>query len=61
MWRFIGTAPFDCDLELAVIDNDGVHALVFPCRRIADGWINVETKRRIEVFPSHWREWQQSR
>ncbi len=21
-----------CDLELAVIDKDGTHALVFPCR-----------------------------
>jgi len=57
MWQFISTAPFDLDLELAVIDQDGPHTLVFPCRRIADGWINAETKRRIDVRPTHWREW----
>ena len=26
-------APFNCDLELAVMDYDGPHALVFRCRR----------------------------
>ena len=34
MWQPASNAPFDCDLELAVIDRDGQHALVFPCRRI---------------------------
>ena len=34
MWQSIPSAPFDRDLELAVIDDDGTHALVFPCRRI---------------------------
>jgi hypothetical protein len=33
-WHTIATAPFDRDLELAVIGYDGTHALVFPCRRI---------------------------
>jgi hypothetical protein len=57
MWRPINTAPFNCDLELAVIDADGTHALVFPCRRILGGWLNAWTKSRIEVQPTHWREW----
>jgi hypothetical protein len=57
MWEVITTAPFDRDLELAVIDRDGEHALVFPCRRVADGWISAETRRRIEVCPTHWQEW----
>jgi hypothetical protein len=56
-WNPIGDAPFDRDLELAVIDYDGTHTLVFPCRRVLGGWINAETKQRIEVRPSHWREW----
>jgi len=33
----ITTGPFDRDLELAVIDDEGPHALVFPCRRVLKG------------------------
>jgi hypothetical protein len=29
-WHRISTASFDCDLQLAVIDMLGTHALVFP-------------------------------
>lgn len=61
MWKEISTAPFDRDLELAVIDKDGTHALVFACRRVLGGWIDAGTGRRIEVDPSHWREWRQDR
>lgn len=61
MWQPISTAPFDRDLELAVIDGDGPHALVFACRRILDGWMNAETKERLDVHPSHWREWPSGR
>lgn len=57
MWRDISTAPFDRDLELAVLDGDGPHALVFPCRRIVGGWMKVGTRERIDVHPTHWREW----
>jgi len=58
-WKPISTAPFDHALELAVFDTGGrPHALVFPCRRILDGWIDAETKKRIDVRPTHWREWQ---
>ena len=56
-WKLASTAPFDCDLELAVIDHDGPHALVFPCRRILGGWIKSETNKPIDVRPTHWREW----
>ena len=44
-WNLIDTAPFDRDLELAVIDSEGAHSLSFPCRRIEGGWIEVETKK----------------
>jgi hypothetical protein len=57
MWNSIASAPFDRDLELAVIDADGAHALVFPCRRVLAGWINAETRQRIDVHPTHWRDW----
>ncbi len=60
-WQLISGAPFDCDLELAVIDGDGPHAIVFACRRILDGWINAKTRERIGVHPTHWREWKETR
>ena len=50
-------APFDIDLELAVLDREGTHALVFPCRRVSGGWANATTKKRIDAEPTHWREW----
>ena len=56
-WHGISTAPFDRDLELAVLDTDGPHALVFPCRRILRGWVKAETRKIIDVRPTHWREW----
>jgi hypothetical protein len=46
-WKPVDTAPFDRDVELAVIDGDGEHALVFPCRRIVGGWVNAETKKQL--------------
>jgi hypothetical protein len=45
------------DLELAVHDKDGHHALVFPCRRIPGGWMHAKSKRWIDVSPTHWCEW----
>jgi hypothetical protein len=57
MWQPISTAPTGFDLELAVIDKDGAHTLVFPCRRIAAGWTNVQTHERLDVRPTHWRAW----
>ena len=57
-WQPIATAPFDRDLRLAVIDQQGIaHALVFPCRRVLGGWLKAETKARIDVDPTHWQEW----
>jgi len=57
VWERISTAPYDRDLELAVIEGNHVHALVFACRRIVDGWIKVSTRERITVSPTHWRPW----
>jgi hypothetical protein len=57
MWQPIASAPFDCDLELAVLDSDGPHALVFACRRILGGWMKMETRERLDVHPTHWRRW----
>jgi hypothetical protein len=57
-WK-IESAPFERNLELAVIDPDGLHALVFPCRRIfGGGWVNAISRKAVDVQPTHWREWE---
>ena len=57
-WKPIDTAPFDRDVELAVINVDGKHALTFPCQRTIGGWVNAETKKQLYfVLPTHWRVW----
>jgi len=45
----ISTAPYESDLELAVIKGDGEHALVFPWLRNPSGWVTAKTKARIAV------------
>jgi hypothetical protein len=60
-WKLIETAPFDRDLELAVIDSKGTHVVSFPCRRLTENrWIDVETDNRLYfhyISPTHWRDW----
>jgi hypothetical protein len=56
-WRAAASAPFDRDLELAVISGGEAHTLVFPCRRFLRGWTNAGTKQVLNVRPTHWREW----
>ncbi|NEV00377.1 hypothetical protein FNJ47_32335 [Bradyrhizobium sp. UFLA 03-164] len=56
-WERVATAPFDRDLELAVIEGNAIHQLVFPCRRILGGWVKAGTVERILVQPTHWRAW----
>ncbi len=57
VWQEISTAPFNRDLELAVIEGDRVYALVFACRRTASGWFKVPSSERVVVSPTHWRLW----
>jgi hypothetical protein len=56
-WRSISSAPFEQDLELSVIEDEEVHALLFPCRRTARGWANASAKSAVSVRPTHWRPW----
>jgi hypothetical protein len=57
MWHPISTAPFDHELELAVIDDKGTRAICFACRRILGGWVKSDTRRPVELRPTHWRDW----
>jgi hypothetical protein len=56
-WHPIATAPYDCDLELAVVEGNDAHALVFRCRRARSGWVNATTGQRLNIDPTHWRQW----
>jgi len=56
-WQPIEAAPFGRELQLSVIEDGQVHALVFPCRRTASGWLNALTNTSVPVRPTHWRLW----
>ena len=53
-WRDIATAPFDREIELAVIDGE-VGVLDCHCIRHGDGWLDAETLKPIQVTATHWR------
>jgi len=57
MWQEISTAPFNRDLELAVIDPTGERPIAFPCRRVLGGWVRADYNARINLHPAYWREW----
>ena len=56
-WRSIldDPPPFGCDLELAVIDHQGMHRFLCPCCRTTGGWVKRETKEHVDMRPTHWR------
>jgi hypothetical protein len=65
MWHEVNTpddVPNNRDVRLAVIDAKGmVHALVFPCRRVGNSWIDAKLRRPVEVYPTHWQDWAQDK
>ena len=61
VWERIVTAPYDRDLELAVIEGDHVHSLIFACRRTTSGWVKASSRERVQVSPTHWRLWSSNR
>jgi hypothetical protein len=60
-WLPVSIAPSDADLEVCVMDNRGIHALVFPCRKLGTEWVDASTKKRIDIQPTHWRKWTANR
>jgi hypothetical protein len=53
-WRDIETAPYDRELELAVIDRE-VRLVGGFCLRHGDDWLDAETLRPIKINATHWR------
>jgi hypothetical protein len=56
-WLPISSTPSDTDLEVCVIDDQGIHALLSPCRKNGIGWVDVATKKYVDIQPTHWRKW----
>jgi hypothetical protein len=60
-WLPISIAPSGVDLELCVMDSQEIHALVFPCHKSGNTWVDASTKKRIDIEPTHWRTWNENR
>lgn len=60
-WLPVSIAPSDVDLEVGVIDKEGIHALVFPVRKSGLFWVDASTKNLADIAPTHWRKWQSER
>jgi hypothetical protein len=60
-WLPASIAPSGVDLEVCVMDRHGIHALVFPCRRSEAEWLDASTKKRLDIEPTHWRQWRENR
>jgi hypothetical protein len=60
-WLPVSIAPADSDLEVCVIEKGVVYALIFPCRSSGADWVNVSTKKPIDIEPTHWRPWTDGR
>jgi hypothetical protein len=56
-WLPVSIAPADTDLEVCVIDKNGIHALIFPVHKDGTKWVNAGTKSLIDIEPTHWRDW----
>lgn len=56
-WLPIAIAPSGIDLEVGVMENGEVHALVFPVHKAGTSWVDASTKERIDIQPTHWRKW----
>src|SRR5450830_899259 len=56
-WLPVTIAPSDADLEICVMDNCGVHALVFACRKKGTEWVDASSNKHVDIHPTHWRKW----
>jgi hypothetical protein len=55
-WQTVNTVPHGRDIEIAVIESDGVVAVAHPCCLTEQGWIAAESKKRLYwECPTHWR------
>ncbi len=43
------------------MDKKGIHTLLFPVRKNGVDWVDVSTKKRVDIAPTHWRVWRVTR
>jgi hypothetical protein len=55
-WLPIASVPDGRNIEVAVIDRSGTHALTTPCVWRDGLWSDAATGRVLEIWPTHWRE-----
>lgn len=53
-WREIKSAPFDREIEVAIIDEN-ISVFGGPCLRHGDGWLDAETLMPMAIAATHWR------
>jgi hypothetical protein len=59
IWLKIETAPFDRDVDVAVVEDNGkLYPVIFPCRRVLGGWTKGASGGAVTIHPTHWRHWE---
>lgn len=53
-WREIASAPFDREIDIAIIGED-INVSGGSCLRHGDGWLDAETLKPVEMTATHWR------
>jgi hypothetical protein len=57
-WLPASTAPSDRDLEICVLDYDGiVYRFPFACHKDGLSWVDARGKKHADIQPTHWRNW----
>jgi len=60
-WLPVSIAPPDANLEVCVMDFDGiVIALAYPCHKNGADLVDASNKKHIDIQPTQWRKWSES-
>jgi hypothetical protein len=60
-WLPVSFTPPNADLEVSVLDGCELRALLFPVRKSETEWVDISTNKRIDIVPTHWRQWSENR
>ena len=63
-WKSADTAPAGVPLQVLVTDGSSEsedYLLPYPCQLTPDGWVNAATGSRLEVRPTRWKPFVETR